>query len=512
MLKRILGDRTYTFTVVVFSIALAVCGIAWTRFFWVAATNPSPVRYVEFVSDQGEIDSFRQSCSGPAFIDDDTVWRYCEYNDHASLSLNTLAQQWGLVRFKLAEGKAELRWALPEDETSQVLALAKAPNGDLAVAWGAPELSAIYRVFADGGVRPLGLPSSASNEVAGLAWVDGSLELVIDHEPVVTISAYTEEAWNEPRTVPLPDKCDEGFLCTLQLTFRDDDGWHFVYVRVPVQIDNITNAEVDVLHGTETQSPELVDSLPLTHLGSQQYILDNDNNLIRLGDLFDRSPGNVVNWSLSAAPFSLDDSALKQVKSPTEDASFYFSDYLIGPRSLKWIPGLRYPRHGWLLDNWLLLEESDKGIKLATFDGKTGPTLTSDTTFLQQSGTQTSLLPAADGEYWILGPHGAYMKVDQSMTRVDKLNVVERIERAFDNFGTLRPYNSNFYREQTLLKMLAFPLVLLSLPSGYLLVFFMRQYKRNTRQWVVLLMQVSAVYLILVTIFLWWFWEIMDNF
>jgi len=54
--------------------------------------------------------------------------------------------------------------------------------------------------------------------------------------------------------------------------------------------------------------------------------------------------------------------------------------------------------------------------------------------------------------------------------------------------------------------------VLLALPLGYLAVFFVRQTRRNTRAWIVLLLQVSVVYLVLATIFFWWFWEIMNDF
>ena len=225
-------------------------------------------------------------------------------------------------------------------------------------------------------------------------------------------------------------------------------------------------------------------------------------------DLLDGAPGGVVNWSLDAAPFALRDGALERATAPTEDASFYFAEYELGPDGLRWLPGVRYPQRGWQIERWLALAPTGEGIALASFEGEAGPVLTHDTSFLQQGGTQSVLLPTSDGGYWLLGPHGAFLKVDESLERADALNLIERVERVFDNFGELKIYNDNFYREQAMLKMAALPLVLLSLPAAYLLVFFVAQVRRDTRAWIILLAQVSGVYLILATIFIWWFWEV----
>jgi len=199
------------------------------------------------------------------------------------------------------------------------------------------------------------------------------------------------------------------------------------------------------------------------------------------------------------------------VTAPLSEASFYFSNYQIEPGGLRWIPGLRYPRHGWQVNQWVTVTASGHGVALASLSGKPGPTLTQNTSFLLSGGALTVVLPASDGGYWVLGPHGAYLKASMSFERADGLSFLERIARAFQNFGRLGAVNQGFYREWRALKMAAFPLVLLSLPFGYLMVFFVRS-RRSTRAWIALLLQVSALYLILAMVFIWWFWEMTGDF
>lgn len=508
MLKRIRPDLL---TVVIFAVAFVVCGAAWMRFFWVAATQPSPVRYVTFMTPSGQQEAFRQDCAGPSFIEKDTVWRFCEYGIH-TLEPST-AGTWGLVRFDLLKGRADLLWPLMESQTSQILALAQSPSGDLGLAWGSPALTHVYRVQAGGGIKIYDAPESAPPEVAGLAWAGDTLELATDSgDGFGLIYAYQDGTWQPPREVPRPDTCDEESVCTLQFARRESEGWRFLYARAPVAIPDPAAVPVEVVSVAEDGSQAIAGTIPLSNLAPEQASIEN-GRLTRLGMLFDRSPGNVVNWSLEAAPWMMQGETWEQITPPVENASFYFSDYQIGPDGLRWIPGLRYPQKSCQLDTWLMLKASGDGVKLATMTGDAGPTLTANTSFLRGDGpAQTSILPASDGGYWILGPYGAYMKADQSMHRVDNLSVFERTTRSFDNFGRFKVYNDDFHQQQSALKMIAFPLVLLSLPAGYLLVFFVRQSRRNTRAWVKLLVQVSVVYVLLATIFIWWFWKTMHYF
>lgn len=515
MITTIRRNRTYTISALIFIAAFIICGIAWARFFYVAASNPSPARYVQFVSAAGPLEPFRQTCAGPAFFEGDNVWRFCQYEDKTVSSWAVAApERWGLVRFDLEDGRADLLWPLPEEPTAQVLAVAQANDGTLAMAWGAPDLSSVYWIRPEGSAQPLGVPPDALATVSGLAWVGDSIEIVTHDREQVRIAPYSAGiGWGVSRAAARPDACtSEGILCAYQFAHLSADGWLFLYAIAPTDATDPEAAVVEFVLADETGATTPVDSVPLADLGPGQIVRDDAGRLVGLHNLFDQSPGNVINWSLDAAPFMLHGGTWKRVAVPAQDASFYFSEYQLSPDGLRWIPGLRHPQRGWQIDRWLTLKSSGEGVALTTFEGRSGPALTHDASFLHQGGAQTVLLPASDGGYWMLGPNGAYLKASESLSRADRLSLIERIERFFDNFGELRTYNDVFYREQEMLKMAAFPLVLLSLPTAYLLVFFVAQIRRDTRAWVILLAQVSGLYLILATIFIWWFWEGMQLF
>jgi hypothetical protein len=511
MLRSIVKNRSYRIAAIIFAIAFGVCWLAWMRFFTVAALNPSPVRYFTFITDQGTMDPFRQECTGPAFAQDDVAWRFCEYN--ASTRRTTLESgQWGLVRFDLTKGEAALHWPLPETATAQILALAQSPAGDLATAWGSPELSAVYLILHEGGVVPLGIPQDASPEVFGLAWDGQVLELVVQDGSTITIFRNESGVWSEPHRIPPPEACGAATVCVPQVAHRDAAGWRFLYAATPVEIGDPQTAVIQVLLGDESGSASALGTIPFSDLDPSQYVLDDSGRLARLGALFDRSPGGSINWSLDAAPYTLQDDTWQRVATPISGASFYFSNYQIEPDGLRWIPGLRYPWRSWQVDQWVMVTASDNGMALSSLSGTPGPVLTHNTSFLLSGGALTVVFPCSTGGYWVLGPHGAYLKVSVSLERADGLSFPERIVRAFENFGRLGAVNQDFYRGWRALKLATFPLVLLSLPFGYLLVFFARQSRKNTRAWITLLMQISALYLILAAIFIWWFWEMTGDF
>ncbi|HEX3052461.1 MAG TPA: hypothetical protein VHP83_17500 [Aggregatilineaceae bacterium] len=138
---------------IILALAFVLCGVAWMRFFYVAATHLSPVRYVSFEDASGPRASFRQLCYGPAIVDADQVWRFCDYGD---------PDVRGLARFDLDSGQADLKWPIPQSADAQLLALAQAPTGELVTAWGSPDLAAVYRLDPSGSVSLLdGLPGGA---------------------------------------------------------------------------------------------------------------------------------------------------------------------------------------------------------------------------------------------------------------------------------------------------------------------------------------------------------------
>ncbi|NDJ78806.1 MAG: hypothetical protein GYB65_21355 [Chloroflexi bacterium] len=527
---RAIARKLDTTTILIFSIAFVVCGVAWMRFFWVTASNPSPVRYVEYADAQGTLDPFVQDCApGPSFIEDDAIWRFCSYadaEDDPSAQLQEVStqngvrppEQWGLVRFDLEAGEASLLWPLDVAADSQILALARAESGDLAVAWGSAsdQMTAVYRIDPAGGAERLeGLPEDLTGRVSGLAWSARGLELVIGETDPLVVLVHDGSAWHDPEPVIGPADCGPETLCKLQMAHLDADVWYYLFTSAPVQVDDPAATEVQILRGPSGGPFDVVDSLILADLGGDQYTLSDEGQLLRIGDLFDRAPGNVINWSLSAEPFLLHGGTWEQVVSPENNASFYFSNYEVSTGSLRWIPGLNSSSQlrAWQIDQWLTLKSSGDGIVVLELDGETGETLTTDDSFLENAGAQTSILPASNGGYWLLGPNGAYVRVSESLERADQLNILERVKRAYENFGRFETYqDGNYYREQKALKMAAFPLVLLSLPAGYVLVFFVAQARRNKRAWVPLLARISAIYLVVATVFMWWFWELMDRF
>lgn len=514
--KTVFGSRRNILTVIIFLVAFVLCGVAWMRFFSAVVANPSPVRYVDFVTAEGTRAPFRQDCTGPSFIENDAVWRFCSYDSSSTLLARTeaTAANWGLVRFDLAAGEAQMLWPLPESPAAQILALGQSPAGDLAVAWGSPDLSAVYLVLREGGTLPLGVPEDAPPDLTGLAWTGETLEIVAGDADGATVYVNESGMWRSTRAITLPPDCaDAENVCTLQLAHRTPEGWRMVYSIAPRAIANLDTVEVAIVAALEDGTPEPVDVLDLDDLNPDQYTLDAGGNLAAIGSLFDQAPGNVVNWSIRAAPFMLHGGTWERVVAPQIDASFYFSDYAIGDEGgLQWIPGTRYPQRSWQVDQWVTLRSSGEDIFLAEIDGDTGPTLTQTENVAWQGPTEATLLPATDGGYWVLGPNGAYMKATASFERADALSVAERVERMVANFNELDEVNTGFYREKRALKMAALPLVLLSLPLGYLVVFMVRQARQNRQAWIWLLMEISAAYVIVATAFFLWFWEIMDHF
>jgi hypothetical protein len=510
MLKSIVKNRSYRIAAILLAVAFGVCWLAWMRFFTVAALNPSPVRYFAFVTDHGTVDPFRQKCSGPAFAEGDVAWRFCDYDSSAGRPAFE-SGQWGLVRFDLTQGEAALHWPLPEAATAQILALAESPAGDLATAWGSPGLSAVYLILRDGGVVALGVPPNISPEVIGLAWDGQTVELVAQEGSAVTILRNDSGVWDEPRRVPSPEDCKTGTICVPQVAIRDAAGWRFLYAAAPVATGDLKAAKIQVLLDDERGSTSVLGTIPLSDLDPSQYTLDDGGKLAGLGALFDRSPGGAINWPVDAAPYVLHGGTWERVAEPVSDASFYFSNYEIEPGHLRWIPGLRYPQRGWQVKEWVTVTASDKGVALSSLSGTPGPTLTQNTSFMMSGGALTVVLPASDGGYWVLGPNGAYLKAGSSLKRADGLSFFERIQRAVENFGRLGAVNQDFYRGWRALKLAAFPLVLLSLPFSYVMVFLVGA-RKNTRAWFTLLLQVSAIYLILAVIFIWWFWQMTGDF
>ena len=453
MLKKLLTNRSTTLTAILFSIAFVVCGIAWMRFFAVTATNPTPVRYMNFVTEIGTQNPFRQECIGPAFVEADAVWRYCQYEDQSATmpALDSQhAEQWGLVRFDLDAGQAVMHWPLPEAPDAQILALAPSPDsGDLVVAWGSPDLSAIYRIKRDGGVESLGVPPNV-DAITGLSWVDSdeglTLELVARTEPdqfVIFAHDFTGE-WHEARNFTLPSCAWPDRLCSFQLARYGERGWGFISATVSVGVGDIAEVRVDFNQHDEKMRGLSVGSINLDELDPRQYTINEDGELTRLGTLFDQSPANLINWSMATAPLVFTNDFARRLDAPHDDASFYFSNYAIEGDHLRWIPGLRYPEFGWYMGEWVTLQAGENGVVLAHYadssaassGGESGDPLTTDTTFIKQ-GSQTCVLPASDGGYWILGANGAYVKADESMGRADKLNVADRLQRSFENFGAL---------------------------------------------------------------------------
>ena len=96
MITHLRNNRTLRISAIIFAAAFVICGIAWARFFYAAAANPSPARYMQFVSAAGPLDPVRQSCAGPAFFEADTVWRFCQYETNTgSGRAAATPERWG---------------------------------------------------------------------------------------------------------------------------------------------------------------------------------------------------------------------------------------------------------------------------------------------------------------------------------------------------------------------------------------------------------------------------------
>jgi len=128
-----------------------------------------------------------------------------------------------------------------------VLAVAQAGNGQLAMAWGAPDLSAIYQIEPAGGAEALGLPPGALAAVSGLAWIGETLEIVTHDREQVLIAPYAEGiGWGTPREAAPPGACaSESTLCAYQFAHRSAEGWRFLYALAQVEPADLAAAAVE---------------------------------------------------------------------------------------------------------------------------------------------------------------------------------------------------------------------------------------------------------------------------
>ena len=507
------------FTWLVFLIAFVICGVAWMRFFSGALLNPSPVRYVAFTDEGGDREHFNQRCQGPAFVQGDIVWRFCAYGSHPE-------DPWGLVQFDLRRGQAALLWPAARPQNAQVLSFVQSSAGDLAVAWGMPEVAGVDLVRRVGGITPLGMPPEVPGDLTAMTWRENTLELVFSTESSLHIVAHDGVRWSDPHAIPLPEICTAETLCTLQIATYTPGGWQFLYASAPpgmaVDPAGATNTEsgtessptLDLLVMLEDGRITSEGQIALAELAPDFTMTSDDGVLTGIGVFFDRAPGGMVNWSVDGAPLRLYGSGWEATHQPEVEGgvSFYFSNYEITGTSLRWIPGIRFPQQAWLLDQWMSVRTTSDGMGLFTMTGLASDTLAQDHGAITGEPTQTCIVPAAEGGYWIMGADGAYLRASANMDRADGLTLLERIERVFASFGSLQPVQSDFYTEQSEIKVLALPLVLLSLPVGYLLVFFVRQTRRERSAWIGILIRVSLAYTVLALVFIWWFWETMRRF
>lgn len=490
--------------------SIVVTVVMWGRLAW-AATEPPSTQYMDIELD-GEMARNFLFCFDTALVDpaNEVIYRNCAYDFSASddrfEQINTM------VRYDMADGKAEIVWQFPDaDYLSDVMGVAQNDAGEFLLLKEAEDYSVdLYYLTLDGAAtRLFSLPDEQIPY--GLTWQGERIELVYGEQDTTVFTVATLGLTGQAEQREIQDfACDETTVCRLEMAYFEGGAWHMVYSRVPAQPEGEVTAEI--LEGAEGQAPVVTGNIPLQR--EYQYVLDENGRFDwqTMDTILENSRSNITNHFYSAIPVVWNGEAWGEMEIPTalqnvENVDFS-SHYTLGDETLTWIPTLETsfaePKYFRINGDWVTFDDQylEKYFYFAA-DGAGEPLNVDES--LSPSFSYDVIMAAPDGGFWYLASEYGYVKLDENLARADAPDFGERLKQVFGE-PHYRSDLAYFFREDDTMKKLTLPLLLFFMPVVAVLAWISRRLGYGV-QWVV---WASIVYLGMVLLMRGWFWDITD--
>jgi len=422
----------------------------------------------------------------------------------------------GVIRFDLANRRADMLWPFPDQTHHMLHGFAKHPDGEVAVV-SRMDMK-VYRLGAAGGVTDLEfpVPHKAGDSIVGLAWVGDDLEVVSNGRSQPLLNRHEADGgWiSEPLSQP---ECRESHECTLQAAARESDGWRLWFVHQPSKIAIGDRPEAEIVEVAPGHPPRRM----------AKFTLDSNRDYYRASDgsgrasrrqFLDRSTGNVVFLAYRDEldePWELDGDqwrrrTLPEGWIPHAGDHHHREDYVVRPNRLEPLPSWgdnRFLRR--VGDRWIETSPRNRDFTLRLVNGQPGPILTSD----RWISSRTLIAPANGGGYWLLGAYGTFVKADADLARADAPGFFERTLLLYNNFHHLAWYN-DFWLDVVWLKMCILPLLLLFpiIVLAVVVVIRLVRRQRPTGPLVTTLFPYAIAYVLAWGGLGWWFWKLTGYF
>ena len=549
---------------VILAAAIALFLGAWARLVRVGMTNVTGAHAVEF-KDAGVAGRRRMYCRGNAVFYGGVIWQFpCNYTvrpePESRAGKETLIS--GFNRWDVAGNVVRTGWRLPELEAGErrnwgvedYLLFAFAPRPDrpdqiaAGVRWRnrnykgkvlhneGRERLYFYLLRPDGTAEKFGQDLQVERgEVSGVGWNGDNLEVVVRAESG-DARIYSSPAGGDWAARDVAgNACAAQQKCRLEVAFREQNRWQLLYSRVPRQLIEGGDVQVEFWQGAEGAAPERVAVTAAAQL-ENTYVDEVTKELEWRDETFDASSGNVLARDLSARPFYRENGAWKQLELPNipgapskpRISSYYGASYYHEGDNLVWIPAAvhdfdKYTFYGgrWLTDERRATRysgSSQEAIKLKDATTGAGHYVVGPYRERWFDEYNANVMPLG-GDLLVFNSGGDHVRVNSDLRRTDPLPLTERFDRMwrgnFDLLGGEGPDDYIYSNKDplvTLFKQASIFIVLLGLPVLLLLglVSWLRRRtneKTNEGFWTSAPVRGAAIsYLMLCAIFGYHFW------
>ena len=491
---------------------------------WTGAANVPAAQFVEN-KDAGADRRQIVSCKGNAVYYNQAIWQFpCEYKKYRKPDSDA---EYGIIsgfnRWDI-EGKTnEHGWQVPELEdkdgenyksAADYLLFAFAPRPDkpeqIAVglrhqhrnylkSFGTNDgRETLYFYILDtgenGNAKKFGADLQVQkSEVSGVDWNGDELQVVVRTENgAARIYGSSGKGDWKARDVA-DDGCGKNQKCQLEVAFREQNIWQFVYSRIPLDTGkSIGDVNVEFWQGAENGRLNKFTELSVERLGNG-FFTDRPKN-VWFDESFDASPGNVLSRDLSRRPFQRVNKEWKQLELPLENdgsaadlrfTGYQGASYFHDGKNLAWFPVGKYLGKDEILydkewlnyrERWLTAKDaarsysdfSERAIKIRDVR-------TNEEKFIVGANRgwwfheyDADAMPMPNGDLLIFNWYNDYVRINSNLERVDKLSLAERFTRMIsENFWyySEKSYSGHIYhRNFKFTKQASIPLILLAFP------------------------------------------------
>ena len=400
--------------------------------------NPMPARYMKFVNAKEALRGSFPHCREPAIIDGDVVWQLC------LTGIGSEARTNYMIRHDLAKGVADMAWLLGEEGNSPVLGAARHASGDLAIVLF---YGNVIRLRANGVVEALGRAPNVYGRLAGVAWAGDELEIVDAGREAADIWSRRKDGRWQLRQVPRP-AVDAGRAAHLDFAERSADGWTMLWFLVGTSADDKGGLALEVVRTSEAHpAPVSIGRRSLSP--AEQRVFGDADSWRDLGRALVETRDGA--WQLAALAEPPPDSIeLDLIVSGARPE-------LVTRTTRSWSVVVT------LRGRQLAIDNGSYQVRIHEVGGRRGALLAREA----RLSHKLTLAPASDGNLWVMGHFGAYVKATPELRRADPYGVRDRILARYESFEHWRMYDDDYVENESLQKA-SLPIALLLLPATML--------------------------------------------